>query len=141
MLRKLRSTAGCTYGEECRYLGPVPLQLGLQVARVEGDGDDALVAVPPVQLVRKHHCSLWYGGFISDALALCKPRRVILTNLLCAYSFIEPALRRFGLSRYRSKSRPDAMLCAPDDVFTTRTFPSGDVSADAMRSGSSSFVR
>lgn len=78
---------------------------------------------------------------ISETVSPRRSRRSMLTNLLCAYSFIEPALRRFGLSRYRSKSRPDAMLCAPDDVFTTRTFPSGAVFADSIRSGSSSLVR
>lgn len=65
----------------------------------------------------------------------------MLTNLLCEYSGIVPILRRFGLSRKVSKSRPDTKPCPMDEVFTTRAFPSGDVFADAMRSGSSSCVR
>lgn len=90
---------GCTYGKKRRYLRPVPLQLSFEVARVKGCGDDALAPVPPVQLVREHHRGLRYNNVISKPVAPCIPRRLILTNLLCAYSFIEPALRRFGLSR------------------------------------------
>ena len=64
-----------------------------------------------------------------------------LTNLLWEYSFIVPALMRFGPSRIVSKSMPDTKVWPMDEVLITRAFPSADVFADSIMRGRSRFVR
>lgn len=114
-------------------------EMGRQLTRINGEGDDILVRVSFRSFTSNDGAQLRQESANADTIPSMVSETGKRTNLLCQYKTWGDSLRRAGPSFRESKST--VVMCAPaEEVATMREWWSGDDFAPAVSAGTRSWV-